>query len=141
MKTRRGRRRTYHAPCQPTSQKGKAQKQDKPCLPSDPSTTIAKTIRLQPRLLNRIDHHHAHGGADAGNPVHEFHVYIGSVVRAVRVCCCVDQEEEADCKLPYLFSQSAKLLEGEKRAVDEWMQVIIPILLTCRHLLLAWRCC
>ena len=93
---------TYHTPSQPSSQQSKPQKQHKPRLPRNPTPTITEAIRLQPRLLNRVDHQHAQRRADPRDPVDEFHMDVRAVARAVREGRRVDEEEESERELAFI---------------------------------------
>lgn len=93
---------TYHTPSQPSSQQSKPQKQHKPRLPSNPTPAITEAIRLQPRLLDRVDHQHAQRRADPRDPVDELHMDVGAVARAVREGRGVNEEEESERELSFI---------------------------------------
>lgn len=97
---------TNHTPRQTTRQERKPQEQHKPRLPRHSAPAVAEAIRLQPRLLNRVDHQHPERRADAGNPVDELDVNFGPVAGAVRECGRIDKKEESEGELLAIYDQS-----------------------------------
>ena len=90
---------TNHTACQTTREQRKPQKQHKPRLPRNSTSTITEAIGMKTRLLNRIDNEHSERGADTGNPVDELDVHEGAVAGAVGESGGVDEEEETQGEL------------------------------------------
>ena len=84
---------------QPTSHERKAQKQHQPRLPRDAAAAVAEAVGAQPRLLDAVDHEHAKGGADAGDPVDEGDVLVGAIEGRFGEGGRINEEEETNGEL------------------------------------------
>lgn len=76
-----------------------AQKQHDAGLPGHARARVAKRVRLQPRLLHRVDDEHAQGREDERQPVHKGDVHVGAVVGGFRPHGRVEEDVEGEGEL------------------------------------------
>lgn len=90
---------THHTPRQTAGQQREPEEQNEARLPRNPTSAVTEAIGIQPRLLDRVDDHHAQRRADAGDPVNELDMDLGAISRAVGKGGSVDEEEESEREL------------------------------------------